>query len=120
MAWQDLQNEPPEVLIEYIQCKDDSDFAEVAQDAFRALMAIFQKPLLEKLIPVCENWGYDHHVALEIAHNTFDRIWKYPKYDKTKAKSADAKLSMLLYLLAIAQNLLANHRNKEESDYPFT
>lgn len=120
MAWQDLQDELPENLIEYIQLKEDADFAETAKDAIRALMFQYQKPLLEKLIPVCVNWGYDEQVAYEIAYNTFDRVWKYPKYDKSKIKSTDPKLGMLLYLLRIAQNLLANHKKQEESSNPFT
>ncbi len=120
MAWQDLQDELPENLIEYIQLKDDADFAETAKDAFRALMFQYQKPLLEKLIPVCVNWGYDEQVAQEIAYNTFDRVWKYPKYNKSKIKCTDPKVGMLLYLLGIAQNLLANHKKEQESNNPFT
>jgi len=120
MAWQDLQNELPENLIEYIQLKDDADFAETAKDAIRALMFLYQKPLLEKLIPICVNWGYDELVAQEIGHNTFDKVWKYPRYDKSKIKSTDPKKGMLLYLLGIAKNLLANHKKEEESSYPFT
>jgi DNA-directed RNA polymerase specialized sigma24 family protein len=120
MAWQDLQNDPPENLIEYIQVKDDPDYTETAKDAFSALIYLYQKHLLEKLIPICINWGYDKQVATEIAYNTFDRIWKYPKYDKTKINCKDPHKSMVLYLLRIAQNLLANYKKAEESHYPFT
>ena len=79
---------PVESLIEYIQCKDDPDFAEYAKEAFRVFTYRFQIDLLNKLIPICINWGYDRQVATEIAYDTFDRIWKYPTYDKTKSKQS--------------------------------
>jgi len=111
MAWQDLQDESPENLIEFIQLKDDPDFADSAEDAFKALMFGYQKELLKKLIPICRGWGYDDQVALEIGHKTFEKIWKYPAFDNSKTK-----LAMLFYLFGISSRLLADYKKNEEGE----
>ncbi len=113
MAWQDLQNELPENLIEYIQLKDDPDYAEIAKDAFWALVQSYQKDFLQKLIPICINWGYDKGVAIEIAEKTFDNIWRYPKYNRSKIKQKDSKLAMMFYLYGIAKRELADYKKSE-------
>lgn len=121
MAWQDLLIEDPHDLVEYIQLKDDPEIADTAKDAFRAIMHLYQKALMEKLIPICENWGYDRQIALEIGHQTFEQLWKYPGYDKKKAKQKDPKMAMLFYLFRIARRKLADYKkNDEGTGNPFT
>lgn len=78
---QDLNNETTENLLEYIQWKDESDYAEIAKEAFRVFTFRYQLELLKKLTPICKNWGYDNQVATELAYEAFNRIWKYPKFD---------------------------------------
>ena len=106
----DLNKETTEELLEYIQCKDDKDFAELAKQAFRVFTFRYQLDLHKKLIRICKNWGYDKQIASEIAYGTFERIWKYPKFDIQKANQIDYDKAVLNYLYRIASRLLANFK----------
>ncbi|MFZ6663278.1 hypothetical protein [Peijinzhouia sedimentorum] len=118
---QDLNNEPTENLLEYIQWKDEPDYAEVAKEALKVFIFRYQLDLLKKLVPICINWGYDKQVANELAYETFDRIWKYPKFDLSKSKQKDYSKAITFYLFGIAKRLLADFkRNETEEPNPFT
>lgn len=121
MAAPDLNSEPTENLLEYIQWKDDPDYTETAKEAFRVFTFRYQIMLQKKLIPICENWGYDKQVANEIAHSTFERVWKYPTFDITKAKQKDYEKAISFYLYGIAGHLLADYKksqNEEANPFP--
>ncbi len=118
---QDLNNEASEILLEYIQWKDEPDYAEIAKEAFRVFTFRFQIALSKKLIPICKNWGYDEQVATEISYGTFERIWKYPKFDLSKSKQKDYDIAVKFYLYAIAKRLLADYKKSETGvQNPFT
>ena len=121
MAGRDLKDETTETLMALILCKDNPDCADNAKEAFRVFTFRFQLDLLKKLIPICKNWGYDEQVATEIAYNTFERVWKYPKYDKSKSKQQDFDKGMSFYLYAIASHLLVDYKKIEDGEgSPFT
>jgi DNA-directed RNA polymerase specialized sigma24 family protein len=121
MATQDLNGETTENLMEYIRCRDDPDYGEMAREAFRVFTFRFQLDLQKKLIPICKGWGYDKQVASEIAYSTFERVWKYPTFDKRKAKQKDYDKAISFYLYGIAGNLLADYkRNQRGEGSPFT
>lgn len=113
---QDLNNESTEDLLTYIQWKDDPDYAQIAKQAFRIFTFRFQLDLQKKIIPICKNWGYDEQVATEIAYKTFDRVWKYPKYDNKKAKQEDFHKGVIFYLYKIAGRLLADYKKIEDGN----
>jgi DNA-directed RNA polymerase specialized sigma24 family protein len=121
MAEQNLNSEQTENLMEYIQWKDDPEYAEIAKQAFRVFTYRFQLDLQKKLIPICKNWGYDEQVANEIAYSTFERIWKYSKFDINKAKQKeDYDKAIIFYLYGIASHLLADYkRSQNEEGNPF-
>ena len=109
MVSPDLNSEPTENLIEYIQWKDQRDYAEIAKEAFRVFTFRFQLDLQKKLIPICTNWGYDKQVASEIAYETFSRIWKYPKFDVSKSNQKDYNKAIQYFkVLASQKDLFAN------------
>lgn len=116
----DLHSDTTENLLEYIQWKDDPEYAEIAKEAFRAFTFRFQLDLQKKLIPICRNWGYDEQIASEIAYGAFERIWKYPKFDIAKAKYKEYNKAVSFYLYGIANHLLADYKKMEDDDYPFT
>jgi DNA-directed RNA polymerase specialized sigma24 family protein len=116
---QDLNSETTENLLEYIQWKDEPDYAEIAKDAFRVFTFRFQLDLQKKLIPICTNWGYDEQVASELAYHTFERVWKYPKFDISKAKQKDFDKAVSFYLYGIAGRLLADYKKNQEIENPF-
>lgn len=118
---QDLNSETTENLLEYIQWKGEPDYAEIAKEAFRVFTFRFQIDLSKKLIPICKNWGYDEQVATEIAYGTFERIWKYPKFDISKAKDKNYDKAVVFYLYKIAGRLLADYKKSQEDEpYPFS
>ncbi|OYQ34748.1 hypothetical protein CHU92_11360 [Flavobacterium cyanobacteriorum] len=118
---QDLNNEATESLLEYIQWKDEPDYAEIAKEAFRVFTFRYQLELLKKLTPICKNWGYDKQVATELAYEAFNRIWKYPKFDLSKSKQKDYHKAIKFYLFGIAKRLLADYKKSEtEEPNPFT
>lgn len=117
----DLNKETTKSLLDYIQWRDDPDYSEIAKEAIRVLTFRFQMDLLKKLIPICKNWGYDKQVATEIAYATFDRIWKYPKFDISKAKEKDYDKAFIFYLFRIAGRLLADYKKSQKEDHnPFS
>jgi DNA-directed RNA polymerase specialized sigma24 family protein len=121
MVSQDLKSETTETLMEYIQWKDEPDYAENAKEAFRVFTYRFQLDLQKKLIPICKNWGYDEQVAAEIAYCTFERVWKYPTYDKAKSRQKDFDKGISFYLYGIASHLLADYKKIEDGEVnPFT
>lgn len=118
---QDLKNEATENLWEYIQWKDDLDYAETAKEAFRVFTFRFQLDLQKKLIPICKNWGYDEQVASEIAYETFARVWKYPRFDLSKSKQEVYNKAITFYLYGIARRLLTDYKKSQsEEPNPFT
>jgi DNA-directed RNA polymerase specialized sigma24 family protein len=120
MTRQELENDSTENLLNYIQWKDEPDFAEVAKEAFRVFIFRYQIDLHKKLIPICKNWGYDKQVATDIAYETFDRIWKYPKFDFEKSKQKDYPTAIIFYLYGIAKRLLADYKtSQDEEPNPF-
>lgn len=121
METEDLHSEQTENLLIYIQWKEDSEYIEIAKEAFRVFTFRFQLELQKKIIPICRNWGYDDQVASEIAYGTFDRIWKYPTYDKSKSKQEDFDKGVVFYLFGIGSRLLADYKKIEDGDiYPFS
>ncbi|MDP2088541.1 MAG: sigma-70 family RNA polymerase sigma factor [Flavobacteriaceae bacterium] len=118
---QDLNNEATESLLEYIQWKDEPDYAEIAKEAFKVFTFRYQLDLLKKLIPICKNWGYDKQIANDLAYEAFARIWKYPKFDLSKSTQKDYNKAITFYLYGIAKRLLADYKKSEtEVPNPFT
>jgi DNA-directed RNA polymerase specialized sigma24 family protein len=121
MVIKDLKTESSEDLLVYIQWKDEPECAETAMEAFRVFTFRFQLDLMKKLITTCRNWGYDDQVASEIAYKTFEKIWLYPTYDKSKSKQTDFDKGVVIYLYIIASHLLADYKKLEDGDInPFT
>lgn len=116
---QDLNSEATENLLEYIQWKDEPDYTEIAKEAFRVFTFRFQLDLQKKLIPICTNWGYDAQVASELAYHTFERVWKYPNFNISKAKQKDFDKAVSFYLYGIAGRLLADYKKNQEIENPF-
>jgi DNA-directed RNA polymerase specialized sigma24 family protein len=121
MASLNLETEPTENLIEYIRWKDQPDYTEIAKESFRVFTFRFQLYLLKKLIPICKNWGYDEQIASEIAYKTFERVWKYPTFDKNESTQQDYDKAVCYYLYRIAERLLADYKKIEEGEVsPFS
>ncbi|REE07783.1 RNA polymerase subunit sigma [Winogradskyella pacifica] len=95
----DFEKIPSIELLEYISFKDE--FPAEAQSAFVEFCFRFEKELKRKSEIYCNKYGYSEVVALEIAHCTFSRVWKYGSFNKEKAKSNDMDKAILLWMYPI-------------------
>jgi DNA-directed RNA polymerase specialized sigma24 family protein len=121
MAWQELANELTADLIEYIRWRNQPEYKDLAEDAFRAFCFRFSPELQKTCRIICANRGYDSTVADEIAEKTFARFLKYPKYDHSKCKCGEIDKCVLLYLFKFARRLLSDYAISEKrGPNPFT
>lgn len=114
MNWEEYKQESTEDLIQYIKWKDQPDYEEAAKSAFHAFCFRFGNDLVKKVEIICKRWGYDKHVAAEIASQVFARFWKYPGYDHTKSKRKDVDTGVKFYLYRIAERELTNFYYREQ------
>lgn len=94
-----FENLPSVELLDYISFKDE--FTIEAQGAFVHFCYRFEKDLKRKSEIYCNKYGYNEVVALEIAHCTFARVWKYPTFKQEKSKSKDLDKGILLWMYRI-------------------
>lgn len=86
-------------LLEYISFKEE--FPTEAQLAFVQFCHRFEKDLKRRSEIYCIKYGYNEVVALEIAHCTFARVWKYPTFDKEKSKAKDLHKGIFVWMCRI-------------------
>lgn len=116
MSWKEYEHEPTGNLIEFIQWKDQADYKENAEDAFRALCFRFREDVIKKCRVICKKWGYDNQICDLIAERTFNRFWKYPKtFTPSKCKK-EIDDCVKFYLYGIAQTQLADYKKEESGE----
>lgn len=120
MAWQDLEGETTGDLIQLIAWRNEPGFQDSGNDAFRAFCFRFDRDLRTKCRIICRNRGLDSATADEIAHKTFERFLKYPKYKQEKCKSGITDQCVKLYLYRIATNVLSTYMDAIKRPNPFT
>lgn len=120
MSWKELEHETTESLIEYIRWKDDPELKQNAEDAFRAFCFRFQKDVAAKCWFLCRNHKYDRQIAADLAQRTFERFYKYPKFNLQRSRSKDFDTAVRLYLYGIAQKQLYNLYHDEHNTNPYT
>jgi DNA-directed RNA polymerase specialized sigma24 family protein len=115
MNWRDLQHENTDDLIDYIKCKEQADYRELAEAAFAAFTFRFNKEIVDKCRKIGKKWGYDNDTADLIAERTFERVWNYP-FGFAKSKCGDLIIDncVRFYLFKIARNCFFDY-NKEIS-----
>ena len=94
-------------LLDYISFK--SEYPEEAEHAFIEFCRRFEKNVIQKAEIYSSKFGYSEVVALEIAHCTFARVWKYPSFTLKKAKSKDVNKAILLWLYPIMYTQLVKY-----------
>jgi hypothetical protein len=107
IQFEDLSTEE---LLEYISLK--TDFDEEAKCSFVVFVHRFEKDLLEKAEIYCSKFGYNEVIALDVVKCTFDRVWKYPSFDKNKAsvKNIDKAIVLWMYRILYTQIILLKDR----------
>lgn len=95
----DFEKMPSTELLEYISFKEE--FPSEAELAFVQFCFRFGKDLKHKSEIYCNKYGYSEVVALEIAHCTFARVWKYPTFTKEKSKSKNLDKGIVIWMCRI-------------------
>ena len=111
-----MKDKSSEELIEVIKKKDDPKRYKQAEEAFREFTYRYQIDLMKKLIPICKSWGYNAQVANDIAYLTFERVWKYTKYDSSRTNQDEIDNRVLFYLFGIAKRRLVEYKKKDNGD----
>lgn len=96
-------------LIDYVAMK--KDFPEQAKEAFEEFCIRFQADVLRMAEIACTRWNLSEVVALDIAHCTFDRVWKYPSFNLKKSIASDETKAIQFWLNGIIMTQLANQYN---------
>lgn len=121
MSWKDLENESTETLIQYIQWRNEPEWESTAQDAFQAFCFRFQNDIIVKCRVICRNQKLGQEFADNLVQRTFERFWKYPKFDFSKRKTAkDVDTAVKFYLYGFAQRLKYNLLEEVENPNPYS
>lgn len=103
-------------LLEYISFKDE--FPDDAQKAFVEFCYRFEEDIKRKSEIYCNNYGYNEVVALEIAHCTFARVWKYPTFEKDKCKAKNLDKGILIWMYRILYTQIIKYGEKNSCAEP--
>ncbi len=117
MNWQEYKDEKTEDLLEIIKWKDQPEYAKAAEAAFIVFCFRFRDDVVSKCEIICSKRGYDKQVAAIIAQRTFERFWKYPRYDHEKSNAKNIDDGLKFYLYGFAENEISNWRNEQLSPY---
>ena len=93
--------EPTKDLIQYLNWRDDRDYKEAAQQAFIIICNRFREDLTKKCEIIAKRKGLSSTDAIDIAENTFKRLYKYSnKFDCDRHKDCDIGLKYYLFGIA--------------------
>lgn len=112
----DFEKLPSVDLLDYISFKDE--FPKEAEASFVQFCYRFEKDLKRKSEIYCNKYGYNEVVALEIAHCTFARVWKYPTFDKDKSKARDLDKGILIWMYRILYTQIIKYGEKNTCAEP--
>lgn len=98
-------------LIEYISFKEE--FPNEAEKAFAVFCYRFQHDTLKTAEIYSNKYGYGEVVALDVANCAFARVWKYPTFNKDKAKAKNIDSAVKIWLHAIVYNELMKYGVKD-------
>ena len=117
LSWQEYKDESTEDLIEYIKSINEDGFEDAATSAFHCFCFRFGDDIAKKCEIICKNVGLDSQIASFVAQKTFQRFWKYPKYNHAISKADDVDTGVKFYLYGIAQRELIRWRKDQQSPH---
>lgn len=86
-----------EQLIRAIAYYKDRDM-EKAKEAFDLFCGYYEKEATKIAIVLCRNWHRSDDYAYAIVQCAFDKVWRYPTFDKSKTKYKDTDKAVLQWL----------------------
>ena len=86
-----------EQLIRAIAYHKDRD-KEKAKEAFDLFCGYYEKEATKIAIVLCRNWHRSDDYAYAIVQCAFDKVWRYPTFDKSKTNYKDTDKAILQWL----------------------
>lgn len=71
---------------------------EKAKEAFDLFCGYYEKEATKIAIVLCRNWHRSDDYAYAIVQCAFDKVWRYPTFDKSKTKYKDTDKAVLQWL----------------------
>ncbi len=98
-------------LIEYISFKNE--FPKEAELAFIEFCSRFEKDVLEKAEIYASKYNHSEVIALDVANCTFNKVWKYHSFKKSKAKLKNIDKAIKIWLYRIVYGELMKYGYKD-------
>lgn len=114
----DFGNMCSKELLEYISFK--IDFENEAIAAFTEFCSRFERKMIQRAEIYCLKFSYSSVIAMDIAHCTFARVWKYPTFDLAKSSSKNIEKAILLWLNKIMYTQLVKYEKVDSCAEPET
>ena len=86
-----------EQLIRAIAYQKDKDM-EKAKEAFDLFCGYYEKEATKMAIVLCRNWRRSDDYAYAIVQCAFEKVWRYPTFDKSKTNYKDTDKAVLQWL----------------------
>ncbi len=104
-------------LLEYISWK--SDFPKEAEMAFIEFCSRFEKNIIKKATIYSSKFNYSDVIALELAHCTFKRVWKYARTFKLEEKRfKEPDKAIIIWMTRILWTQLVKLKDNNTCDEP--
>ena len=98
-------------LLEYISWK--LEFPKEAEMAFVEFCSRFEKGIIKKAVIYASKFNYNETIALELAHCTFNRVWKYAhSFNLESSKSKNPEKAIVKWMLRILWTQLVILKDK--------
>lgn len=98
-------------LIEYLSFKDE--YPREAELAFAEFCSRFQSDVLKKAEIYSNKYGHSEVIALDVANCTFNKVWKYHSFDRSKAKLKNIDKAIEIWLYRIVYGELMKYGYKD-------
>ena len=96
----DFSGTPSIELLEYVSWKNE--FPMESKMAFIEFCSRFQKTIIRKAEIYASRFNYNEVIALELAHCTFNRVWKYAhSFDRKKSEAKTPDKAIIKWMVRI-------------------
>jgi len=91
---------------------------EVARNAFTMFCSYYEKRATQMAIVQCRKWKKPESIAYQIVQCAFDKIWRYPTFDKSKSRCKDTDRAILNWIFWILVHELTLLSQNGECSHP--
>ncbi len=92
-------------------CSEEDD-----EPYFKLFVERFLDELKNECLRICRSRKLDHHIGIQISHETFERVRKYKSFKQDGIKMPDKHAGILVYLNRIAIHLFNDYYKGEKKN----